>query len=132
MSNYSEVAINCGEKAYKMILDALKPFEDDKKYHYDVYFDGYNYFIHWKHVQWLISPHSSGEVMKAIMRVLDELNDILDDYDDSDDEFWDYGYGFMRIGEGINDIETFENNPEMAVEYRCNIEIRDDMRKINS
>lgn len=98
MGYRSDVAIKCGDKAYKMIMDAAMAHDVKPDVAYKC--DEFDWIICWDSVKW----YYSYEDVAAIESVLSCLDTKYEE-DDSDG----YAYTFARIGEDDEDTEIRTN-----------------------
>lgn len=116
MGYYSEVAIKCEEKAFKLFEEVFS-----KKELYvepdHIYKDGDDYIIHWDWIKW----YDGFEGVDAITDVMETLNDNTTD---------GYGYRFMRLGEDDNDTETMENDYDIDLWMIRKIDIPDGLPEL--
>ena len=91
MGYYSDVAIECGQKAYKMIKEAAEAnrFSPTETFKND---DTNTIIMHWKWVKW----YEEFTDVKAINNVLNKLDDLDGEAEDNN---WDYSYKITRLGE---------------------------------
>lgn len=117
---YSEVAIKCEEKAYKILKKICGEidFMPDK-----IYKDENEYIFYWDWVKWSTNYKEISEIEK----VLDKFDDLQEPYPN---ENTGYGYKFLRIGEIDDDIETRENDWEIKLSIIRKIDIPDNLQEI--
>lgn len=115
MGYKSEVAIQCEEKAAKMIQQIITDAGKDAFATPDTIYKDNNpnnecdqYIFHWGQIEWY-----NDETIDAIMKTLQELDD------HSEEE--GYGYKFIRLGEDVGDVSTKTNDSAIALELRIYI-----------
>lgn len=101
MGYRSEVSIQVEKKAFDMIMESIKKYNETQEWKFEpdvVFRNSDEYILVWNNVKW----YSDYEDVKAVDNVLKELNK-LKDVDG-------YRYRFYRLGEDAGDIETLSND----------------------
>lgn len=109
MGYYSEVAIQCEEKAYERFKETFTEYSQPN----EIFKDGDRYIIHWDSVKW----YDYFDEVKAVTKIMDELDDECNEIGDG------LGYGFMRIGEDLTDIDTRSNDYDLELYVNRSIDI---------
>lgn len=114
---YSEVAIKCEQKPFKMLIEVCKreDFMPDR-----ILKDGEYFILHWDWVKW----NDWYDEVAAIESVLERFKER-----GKIEKGW--CYKFLRIGESLNDIEERgDEEGEMGLNYVCRIDIPEGLEEV--
>lgn len=106
MGYYSEVVIQCEEKAFCMIKKSIENY--NKKYRTDGYVDfkpssiqmntKKEFVLNWSGIKWY-SDFTDVQVVEEVLKKLDKIKELAG-----------YRYNFLRVGECAGDIENRSND----------------------
>ena len=121
MGDWSEVAIKCKPKAYKMFEMFLgKEIFPDKIYRHI----NNIHILHWELGRW----DEDDEEVQRITELMDKHDELGDEFGNQDG----YGYDFLRLGEGDGDIETRDNTDELRLYISRCIYISDSFEEVET
>ena len=120
MGYRSEVAIKCEENAFEMFKEVCRKvnYLPDK-----IYKEGNEYILYWDWTKW----YEDFDWIQAIISVMDRLDKLNDSKSDKDTG---YGYKFLRLGEDDTDIETRENDWNIELWMKREIDIPDGLEEV--